>query len=243
LLLKEYKQQDTGGIRLLSEALCQESVKAGHLVLLQHPNISVGGGTVHLYFQPGTAGALRRIADKAPIVINTGYRTLAQQYVLKRNLTTLVAPVGKSDHGAGRSADIQNWQDIASLLRAEGFVQPYRANDAVHWDYPDADLRSRAVRDFQNYHNRYNQNKLLVDGEVGQMTMNALGNTPIEGYEPPKPITPAEIQKAFESKNYSSEVVLAFQKLFNKTAKVKLTEDGLIGQKTLSAYQGYEWDK
>jgi hypothetical protein len=234
MLLKQYRRQDTGGIRGLSEALCQESVKMGQLVKIEHPNISVGGGTVHLYFQKRTAAALKRIADKKRIIINTGFRTLAQQYALKRNLTTLVAPVGRSDHGAGRSVDIENWSELYPLLRAEGFVQPYRSNDAVHWDYPDADLRSNAVKAFQSYWNRHNSDKLTVDGDCGQKTLACLGECPVDGW---KEVSKEEIKAAFEEKTYEYDAVRAFQRLYNETSTTGfLKVDGLVGQNTLAAY-------
>lgn len=239
MLLKDYKEQHTGGIRGLSNALCQESVRMRFLVELSHPNISVGGGTVHLYFQTGTAEALKKIAQSGKkIIINTGFRTLAQQYVLKQNLTTLVAPIGKSDHGAGRSVDIENWKELRSSLISAGFTQPYKT-DLVHFDYPDEDLRSRAVHAFQNYHNRHNEIKLHVDGLVGQETLNALGNTPVNGYQPK--ITEEEIRKAFEEKDYTYFTVAAFQELYNKTANIDLVVDGVAGKKTIEAYKNYRW--
>ena len=239
MLLKDYREQDTGGIRLLSNALCDEAVMSGLLVKLDHPNITVGGGTVHLFFQPATAAALGRIADKKKITINTGLRTLAQQYVLKRNLTTLVAPIGRSDHGAGRSADIENWDEIVNELHLRGFRQPY-PSDLVHWDYPGIDSREDTVKAFQIYWNRHNLgNKLLVDGIVGDKVLEALGNTPADGWPD---FTLAQIQKVFLDKTYGSAEVSAFQELYNKTSTSGfLKVDGQVGQNTLAAFEKYVW--
>jgi hypothetical protein len=240
MLLRDYREQDTGGIRLLSNALCDEAVKSGLLVKLSHRNISVGGGTVHLYFQRATAEALRSIAeDGNEIIINTGLRTLAQQYVLKRNLTSLVAPIGRSDHGAGRSVDIQNWEELAPALRNKGFRQPYRG-DEVHWDYPGIDSRENTVKAFQTYWNKHNPNDPLdVDGIVGDGVMKALGNTPIIGWPN---FTLVEIRKVFIDRSYHHPEVAAFQELYNKTSTTGfLKVDGQVGQNTLAAYKKYVW--
>lgn len=183
MLLKDYTESNTRGIAGLSNQLCNKAVGLGFLVHVAHPNlITDSNSLVHLYLQPRSAAALLRVAARCKVQISTAYRTLAQQYVLKHNLTTLVAPIGRSDHGSGRSVDVVNYSDIIGILRDEGWQETY-ASDLVHFDYPGTDQRSNTILTFQHLWNDHNFNdRLDLDGVCGPHTLECLANSPISGW-------------------------------------------------------------
>lgn len=185
MLLNQYTAQNTLGIAGVSKQLCAEAVKMGFLAPINCSNIVTDSDSlVHLYLHPTAVEKLKRIANGASqIIVSTCYRTLAQQYILKRNLTSLVAPVGRSDHGGGRSVDAVNWDEIDRLLERNGYSQTYGSRDAVHWDCDDVgDYRAKTVLAFQQLWNRNSSHQLAEDGLVGSGVLFALANTPVNGF-------------------------------------------------------------
>jgi Putative peptidoglycan binding domain len=191
MLLKNYKQQDTKGIEGLSNQLCGEAVKQGFLKRIEGSNIQFDTDSlVHPYLHPNAANSLNSIAVKVAvkypdkkITLSTCYRTLAQQYILKRNLTTLVAPVGRSDHGSGRGIDLINWGESWWESLNDDWLQTYSPRDLVHWDFTNTpDSRSATVKVFQRLWNANNTRKVAEDGICGRGTLEALGDSPINGF-------------------------------------------------------------
>ena len=237
MLLKNYKQQHTGGIRLLSEQVAQECVKMGFLVKVEHENILKGEGTVHLYLQKNAAASLLKLLDSGKMTINSALRTLPQQYALKRNLTTLVAEVGRSNHGDGQAIDVEEYSAWHKRLTGAGWTWPHPTSDPVHYVYPGTDRRSDSIKAFQQLWNRWNpENPLTADGSMGEKTMMALGNSPVDGW---RDYTFEELKKAF-SGTPNKEMVKNFQRKWNKKfPDAKLVVDGQAGQKTEEAFSKF----
>lgn len=186
MYLKDYKAENTLGIVGLSSQLCNEAVKLGFLVKVDHPNITLDADSlVHLYLQPAAASSLLAVAATNKIEISTAYRTLAQQFILKQNLKTLVANVGSSDHGSGRSIDATNYAKIKPALIKAGWQFPY-PNDPVHADYPGSDRRSNTILTFQKLWNlnqaANSSSKLVEDGSCGSKVLAALKVSPCAGF-------------------------------------------------------------
>lgn len=184
--LSQYKRQNTLGIAGLSRQLCREAVSMGFLKEVKHPNITCDSDSlVHLFLYPLAADQIIKVASKVPLTVSSCYRTLAQQYILKRNLLTLVAPVGRSDHGSGKSLDITNYSEIESTLISYGFSQSYGSRDAVHFDYGGIpDNRSNTILAFQRLWNKSKSgNTLDEDGSVGAATLYALSKSPCNGFK------------------------------------------------------------
>jgi N-acetylmuramoyl-L-alanine amidase len=185
--LKDFRSQNTKGIRGLSEQCAAQTVAMGKLVKVSHANlIDDGDSLVHLYLQPEIASALLSAAKSAKVVISCALRTLPQQYALKRNLPGLVANVGRSNHGGGGAIDVVNYSSVRSVLQDNGFIQSYPGNDPVHFDHEVAeDYRSISILAFQqvwNMNHRGSQ-RLSEDGIYGNATAIALANSPISGFE------------------------------------------------------------
>lgn len=184
--LKDYKAENTLGIVGLSSQLCNQAVKLGFLVKVEHPNITLDKDSlVHLYLQAPAASSLLKVAETNKIQISTAYRTLAQQFILKQNLKTLVAAVGSSDHGAGRSIDAPNYAKVKGALIKAGWSFPY-PSDPVHADYPGKDERANTVLTFQKLWNlnqpANSSSKLTEDGSCGPKVMAALRVSPCAGF-------------------------------------------------------------
>lgn len=184
MLISQYTYQNTLGIAGISNQLCHEAVKMGFLEPIASSQVTCDlDSLVHLYLHPQAAAALRQVSESHPVIVSTCYRTLAQQYVLKQNLTSLVANVGRSDHGSGKSIDLTNWHELTDVLPKHGFSQSYGNRDAVHWDFNDIpDNRSETIIAFQMLWNRNSSNKLKEDGMVGSAVLSALKNTPVNGF-------------------------------------------------------------
>jgi Putative peptidoglycan binding domain len=184
LTLSSYSSQNTKGITGLSNQLCSEAVKMGFLAPILNPKISTDDDSlVHLYLHPRAVEQLNKVAAEVnEITVSTCYRTLAQQFVLKQNRSGLVAPVGRSDHGSGKSLDITNYSDILDELKKYDFQQSYPDNDPFHLDCGDIpDNRCLTIKAFQQLANRNGIN-IAVDGCMGAGTMRALANAPANGY-------------------------------------------------------------
>jgi N-acetylmuramoyl-L-alanine amidase len=187
LTLANYTPQNTKGIQGLSDQLCAEAVGMGFLEKLEIDQLSTDSDSlVHLYLHPKAANSLKNVCGKLgeSLIISTAYRTLAQQFILKQNLRSLVAAVGRSDHGNGRSIDCTNYPQWRGLLMDNGWIQSYPSNDPVHFDFEGTpDNRTNTVIAFQRLWNRNNVKKIGEDGVVGRGTMNALANSPACGFE------------------------------------------------------------
>lgn len=155
------------------------------------PGISISAGT-QPFLQADAVGSLRGAAAATPLQINSGLRTLAQQFVLYtwyenrlcRNIVSLAAAPGRSNHESGLAIDVGNYGAARSALGAHGF-QWLGSSDPVHFDYVagGVDLRNMSVRAFQRLYNRNNPGRQIsVDGDYGYETETALRESPAAGF-------------------------------------------------------------
>jgi hypothetical protein len=169
--------------------------------------ISFTGSAVLPYMAPQAATALKQVAAVKPLQINSGFRTIAQQYVLYRWSVlgrcgiAVAAKPGRSNHETGRAVDVANWSSVVSLMASKGWSHTV-PGDEVHFDYLSApDLRGLDIKAFQRLWNRNNPNKKIAeDGLWGPQTQSALVASPATGFakgascgqapEPPSPPPP-----------------------------------------------------
>lgn len=230
MLLHQYSAQNTLGIAGISKQLCHTAVEMGFLESIASDQVTCDSDSlVHLYLHPEAAAALGKVSATNEIIVSSCYRTLAQQFVLKRNLTSLVAPVGRSDHGSGKSIDVTNWHKLSINFPDYGFTQSYGNRDPVHWDYNGVpDNRSATVIAFQRLWNRNNTRKLDEDGIVGSGVLSALSNSPVNGFinsDCPR----------YLSFQDSGKDVGAVQFQLRKLGFLKGSCDGLFGNQTQAA--------
>ncbi len=141
------------------------------------------------YLDPAAHSALIKAAQGTTIRINSAFRTVAQQYLLRRwkdlgrcGITAAALP-GRSNHESGRALDVSNYAAVGSRLRSNGWDDNV-AGDAVHFEHlASPDIRGADVQGFQRLWNRNNPRDLIdEDGEYGPATEARLAKSPGDGF-------------------------------------------------------------
>lgn len=124
-----------------------------------------------------------------PLVINSAFRTVAQQYLLAewfargRCGITAAAEPGRSNHESGRAIDIDNYAVWRTALGAFRWEQTVPGDD-VHFDHlPSPDNRGLDVLAFQTLWNRsVPDDPISEDGLYGPATAERLRISPADGF-------------------------------------------------------------
>jgi hypothetical protein len=151
-------------------------------------NIKFQSLAVLPYLSSETAQALTDASAVEQLQLNSGLRSVAQQYVLKkwqlagRCNIRLAATPGRSNHETGRALDLNNSAEARREMQSEGFSTI--RNDPPHFDHlASADLRSVNVEAFQRLWNRNNPNdRIDEDGIYGPATADRLSRSPSGGF-------------------------------------------------------------
>lgn len=150
--------------------------------------IKFQSGAVLPYLSAETAQALTEASQLEGLQLNSGLRSVAQQYVLKRWQQmgrcgiTLAASPGRSNHETGRALDLANSSSARAEMRSEGFSTI--RNDPPHFDHLSSpDLRSINVEAFQRLWNRnHPEDTISEDGIYGPNTADRLAKSPSGGF-------------------------------------------------------------
>lgn len=176
-------------LQIIDEMAC---MAPGHFVLLeQQPGIEFSGSAVYgLITASGKTDLLAAVtAHGGTLRINSGFRTVAQQYLLYRwyqngqcGITAAATP-GRSNHESGRALDVGNYGEWKPTLEAHGWSQTV-PGDPVHFDHVSSgDSRGMDVHAFQRLWNRNNPGDLIdEDGLYGPMTGARLAAAPSDGF-------------------------------------------------------------
>src|SRR6185503_3767286 len=150
--------------------------------------IKFQSGAVLLYLSAETKAALNDASSAETMQVNSGLRSVAQQYLLKKwqmagrcGITAAATP-GRSNHETGRALDLQNSSTARPEMRAEGFTT--LRNDPPHFDHLSSpDLRSVNVEAFQRLWNRnHPDDTISEDGIYGPDTADRLAKSPSGGF-------------------------------------------------------------
>jgi poly(3-hydroxybutyrate) depolymerase len=128
-------------------------------------------------------------AGGMPLQINSGFRTVVQQYLLRRWFElgrcgiTAAAEPGESNHESGRAVDVENYSAWITMLEAHGWAHDV-PGDPVHFDHlATPDIRGADVLAFQRLWNRNApDDPITEDGEYGPMTETRVQRAPAEGF-------------------------------------------------------------
>ncbi len=128
-------------------------------------------------------------AGGMPLQINSGFRTVVQQYLLRRWFELgrcgipAAAEPGQSNHESGRAIDVQNYSAWIAVLDAHGWKHDV-PGDPVHFDHTASpDIRGTDVLAFQRLWNRNAPDDMIVeDGAYGPMTEARIQRAPAEGF-------------------------------------------------------------
>lgn len=152
-------------------------------------NIKFTSSAVLPYIDPAGLADLTAAAAGTTITLNSGFRTVAQQYLLYRwrqlgrcGITAAASP-GRSNHESGRALDVSNYSAVRSKLSARGWRQTV-AGDLVHFDHiTSPDIRGADVQAFQRlWNSNHPEDQITEDGDYGPMTAARLATSPGQGF-------------------------------------------------------------
>jgi MYXO-CTERM domain-containing protein len=182
----------TSSVRGLSVQIAQEvdCMSPDSLVRFSSSTrIAFASNAVLPYLHPRAKTDLIAAANEGKLTVNSGYRTVAQQYLLYRwkelgrcGITAAATP-GRSNHESGRAIDLGNWSTRVSIMGRHGFAHSV-PGDPVHFDNTRSpDNRGKDVRAFQRLWNRNHPgDQITVDGAYGPQTASRLKQSPATGF-------------------------------------------------------------
>jgi uncharacterized protein (TIGR03382 family) len=127
--------------------------------------------------------------NAATLSVNSGFRTVAQQYLLYRwdqlgrcGISVAASP-GRSNHESGRAVDLGNWSSRVGTMKSHHWSHSV-PGDPVHFDNTRSpDNRGDDVKAFQRLWNRnHPSDKISVDGDYGPQTAARLKKSPATGF-------------------------------------------------------------
>jgi GH24 family phage-related lysozyme (muramidase) len=199
--------------QLITEMLC---LNDGSMKSIKGKSYISLGSAAFGWLQAKAADQLLKVVNekKSTLTINSGLRTLPQQYLLYRwknlglcGITAAAAP-GRSNHNGGLAIDVNNYSAWTSVMGKYGWSW-FGDGDKPHYDYEGSgavDQRSNSVLAFQKLWNINNPNdKISEDGSYGPATEKRLQKSPIEGFS--KGSTCGKSLKDFDAE-YETEAVV-----------------------------------
>lgn len=226
------------------------------LVSFDELNIGVGEAAYPLVQLKAKEALQKAIQERGrTMVLNSGYRTIAQQFLLYKWYSgrSPVAPVGASNHQDGLALDIEDPRGWEPYLEKYGWYP--LPGDPPHFDFdPNGtqgtkELGKTAVLAFQQLWNKNNPGaKILEDGDYGGNTADALSRSPAQGFtiapwdanprllRLSKPLMEgSDVLKLQQKLNTGADGVFGSgtDKAVKEFQKKKtLTADGIVGPKT-----------
>ena len=152
-------------------------------------NLTFTSNAVLPYMSQNAKTALLQVTAGSSIQVNSGFRTLAQQYLLYRwyqtgrcGITAAATP-GRSNHQSGRALDVANYSARITAMGNKGWSHTV-PGDPVHFDYLSSpDIRGKDVMAFQRLWNRNNPgDPIPEDGAYGPKTETRLKAAPATGF-------------------------------------------------------------
>lgn len=235
-------------------------------VLVSFDDLNIGAGeAAYPLVQLKAKEALQKAIQERgrTMVLNSGYRTIAQQFLLYSwyHGRSPVAPVGASNHQDGLAIDIEDPRGWEPYLEKYGWYP--LPGDPPHFDFdPNGtqgtkELGTTAVLAFQQLWNNNNPGeKLKDDGLYGGKTADALGRAPAQGFANApwdtnprllrlsKPLMEGSDVERLQTALQKAGIAVSIDGVFGPGTdkavkefqqKKALTADGIVGPKTLGA--------
>lgn len=193
-IIGQYKDCSTHHCSPLDRQLIAQIERIAPNTLARFDQLPVKvGAACHPYLQaPAVAALQKAIATRGQImIINSAYRTLAQQAILHSHCRNgrcgikAAAVPGNSNHNTGLALDIEDAAGWRPYLERFGWDW-VGSFDPMHFDYEGRgarDLRWLSIKAFQYLWNFNNPKaKIAEDGQWGPRTEKALLQTSIAGF-------------------------------------------------------------
>jgi N-acetylmuramoyl-L-alanine amidase len=168
-----------------------ENIRPNFLVSFAELDVRIGTRQFP-FLQPQAKASLARVIRNRgiPMVINSAYRTCAQQFLLRRWLERGSACVeraaipGNSNHESGLALDVADFSGWKPYFLSQGWNW-FGTGDRVHFDYPRGDtIGTIGIKAFQTLWNRnFPTRRIGEDGVYGRETAEKLGLSPSEGFD------------------------------------------------------------
>lgn len=196
MIVRDYSNCSTAGLNKLDLQLIGQinRIAPGVLVRIDNLKSIKTGNACHPYLQAPAAQALIKAVNQRgkDLIINSCYRTIAQQAILFKHYQNscacgirAAARPGASNHNTGLSIDIEDAQGWRPYLEMQGWDW-IGSFDPMHFDYEGAgckDLKWLSIKAFQQVWNfNYPHQKIAEDGVWGVQTYHALLATPCSGF-------------------------------------------------------------
>jgi hypothetical protein len=194
VMLKNYTSCSTAGLKGLDRQIIAQinEIEPNSLVNFDDLNVRLGAAVWPLLQLPAKRALARAIAERGrPMIVNSAYRTIAQQLVLfnhyqaRRCGIAIAAPPPRSNHQSGLAIDIEDPLGWRPFLERNGWKHLF--GDPPHFDFIGSgtrDIRRLAVLAFQRLWNKYNFNDQIdEDGNFGAQTQRRLNNSFVEGFD------------------------------------------------------------
>jgi len=220
------------------------------LVSIEDLNIEATSLAVNPFVQPAAKEALRRAIKARPrakLKINSAYRTVAQQYLLRSwfemgvcGITRAALP-GLSNHEDGLALDTPDYNAWISALENERW-QWFGPGDEVHFTFIGGgvrdDIGNIGVKAFQQLWNKNNpSDRITADGIWGSQTAARLNSSPAEGFGGTR------ILKLTEPNMQGEDVRKVQQALVNAGFLTAKDVDGFYGPSTKVAVEKFQENK
>ncbi|UQA56121.1 M15 family metallopeptidase [Polyangium aurulentum] len=178
-------------LQIINEARCMNG--DAYVQVPKLANVTFGSA-VFPYLEKPAKDALVAALKANPsrsMTINSGLRTVAQQYLLYRWYQQgrcgigLAAKPGSSNHETGLALDISQYSAWKSSLTSRGFKW-LGSGDPVHFDYAGSGAVSHKGLDVKAFQRLWNRNhpedKIDTDGVWGPQTEARMKKSPTKGF-------------------------------------------------------------
>lgn len=239
---------NTGLVQGLSLQIIDELnlLAPNSLVSISDLFVDVEGSQINPFLQPKAKQSLALAIEErgTRLLINSAYRTIAQQFLIRRQFEaglcgiTAAAQPGLSNHEGGLALDVEDPDGWQPFMQAHGWKRLGRDFDYPHYDYrilagTRQDLNQLGIKAFQSLWNKHNPGDLITaDGTFGPNTAARLGQSPANGFGMP--------DVAILRRNDRGKEVLALQQALGLTGEAA---DGDFGPQTEAAVKSFQASK
>lgn len=249
-LVQDVPGESTAVVNALSQQLIHQInlVSPNTLVSYDDLNVDLSDAAFPLVQPPAKEALRRAIAARGiTMVVNSSYRTIAQQMLLYNwyKDRSPVAFPGSSNHQSGLALDIEDPRGWEPYLIDQGWYP--LAGDPPHFDYVGGgtqDIRSVAILAFQKLWNKNHPNQQITEDGIyciGGETESALNSSPAMGFSKAPWDEKPRVLRLCRPMMEGSDV--KWLQTCLKNAQITVSTDGVFGPGTDKAVKEFQQKK